>query len=740
MEQPDQGDEKPASCVSSQEKRQSISKVDELDQPSCGYGKWRPDCLQCFAVGKWFVFFACLMTLLQSMVGTGYTRSVVTTIEKRFQLNSSTSGFIISCYEMGALLVVTFVSYFGGKGHRPKWIAVGSLLMFLGTFVFTVPHFAGTRYIIDSVKNKTGPNVCEHEGMRLENPTSCEDDRISHSVYVLIFVAAQLLLGFGTSPIFTLGTTYVDDNVPRKDSALYMGILYCMGAIGPALGFVFGAAALTLYVDFGSIKQEDIPVDPSDARWVGAWWAGYVFIGIAIAATSIPLFGFPKKLKKIETEEEQTINTNNEESGDTQMKFTSGKFSDLPRAVLSLFLNPVYICITMAGAMEVAIATGFITFMPKFIETQYSLSPSSASLLTGTLIPGAAGGTVFGGFLVRKFNMNTLGTARLSMICIFISFLCYSAFFPLHCNTLSLAGVSVGYEANIFEIQEAPEFYNVTSGCNFQCGCTSDAYQPVCGINGITYFSPCHAGCEQTVIGVGEDGGLIMNFTNCACISEYFVNEVTPSDYSLTNYATYGRCERDCSTGLGLFMAVLISVVVITAITQIPIIMTTLRCVAEPEKPLALGMQFVLIKALSYVPAPMYYGKVIDNTCMLWETVCGDEGSCWEYDLERFRFVYLGLSLGLKFLSLIFVTLAFIICKKKYNRMNKKEAPTKEEEGQRMSHISQEFQNGAAVGHPVKLNDCVDNDHLLPLVYIQACTDNVPLPRPQSTMSFESSV
>ena len=34
--------------------------------------------------------------------------------------------------------------------------------------------------------------------------------------------------------------------------------------------------------------------------------------------------------------------------------------------------------------------------------------------------------------------------------------------------------------------------------------------QPVCGANGLTYFSPCHAGC--TSFGANSD-----NYTNCAC-------------------------------------------------------------------------------------------------------------------------------------------------------------------------------------------------------------------------------
>lgn len=41
----------------------------------------------------------------------------------------------------GNLLVIAFVSYFGAKLHRPKIIAVGCLLMSVGTFLIALPHF-----------------------------------------------------------------------------------------------------------------------------------------------------------------------------------------------------------------------------------------------------------------------------------------------------------------------------------------------------------------------------------------------------------------------------------------------------------------------------------------------------------------------------------------------------------------------------------------------------------------------
>ena len=43
---------------------------------------------------------------------------------------------------------------------------------------------------------------------------------------------------------------------------------------------------------------------------------------------------------------------------------------------------------------------------------------------------------------------------------------------------------------------------DMTTSCNSACSCGQEAYTPVCGADGQTYFSPCHAGCKETFLEV----------------------------------------------------------------------------------------------------------------------------------------------------------------------------------------------------------------------------------------------
>lgn len=70
-----------------------------------------------------------------------YFVSVITTIEKLFQIQSKTTGIIMSATEIGQIGSSLLLTYYGGQGHRPKWIAWGMILFAVSSFTCSMPHF-----------------------------------------------------------------------------------------------------------------------------------------------------------------------------------------------------------------------------------------------------------------------------------------------------------------------------------------------------------------------------------------------------------------------------------------------------------------------------------------------------------------------------------------------------------------------------------------------------------------------
>lgn len=184
----------------------------------CGWQAFTPKCLQVFNTPKGFLFFLCAASFLQGMTVNGFINTVITSIERRFDLHSYQSGLIASSYDIAACLCLTFVSYFGGNGHKPRWLGWGVLVLGIGSLVFALPHFTAGRYEVE-MDEGLGTGMC----LTNQSHVECKDSASGLSSYRLIFMLGQLLHGVGATPLYTLGVTYLDENVKSSYSPIYIG-------------------------------------------------------------------------------------------------------------------------------------------------------------------------------------------------------------------------------------------------------------------------------------------------------------------------------------------------------------------------------------------------------------------------------------------------------------------------------------------------------------------------------------
>ncbi|XP_052556971.1 solute carrier organic anion transporter family member 4C1 isoform X2 [Tympanuchus pallidicinctus] len=596
----------------------------ETEEGPCGWGRCAPKALQFCNTPEGYLVAYSLLAIFQGVVVNGLINVSITTIEKRYELNSSLTGLISASYDIAFCVLSLFVSFFGERGHKPRWLAFSAFMLGLGSLVFSLPHFSSGKYHHGAKLEDT----CQISGTSSANFTCSTRTKSSLSNYLYVFILGQLLLGVGGTPLYTLGTAFIDDSVPKHKSSLYIGIGYAMSLLGPAIGYVLGGQLLNIYID---IKiPESTQMDQDDPRWLGAWWIGFLVCFFAIWFLIIPFSCFPKYLPgtaKIQAEKvSETHNDGSEALVET--KNIGKNFKDFPIALLILLKNPVLMSLILASTSEALVATGFATFLPKFIENQFGMTSSFSATLGGlVLVPAAAIGQVISGILVSKYKMDCKNIIKFIIGTCSVAFLLNTVFLVAKCGNEPFAGVS--------------ETYN--------------GYYPVCGRDEVQYFSPCFAGCTSSNLSNKKK-----TYYNCSCIGK-LKRENASEDFLFE--AISGKCSTRCKH-LPLFLIYFFFAVVFTFMAVTPSTVAVLRCVPDKQRSFALGVQSVFLRLLGTVPGPILFGFAIDKSCSLWDVdECKTKGACWVYDNEKMAYLLMSMSAACKIITIIFVIMAVFLYK-----------------------------------------------------------------------------
>uniref|UniRef100_A0A8C2XTC1 Solute carrier organic anion transporter family member n=1 Tax=Cyclopterus lumpus TaxID=8103 RepID=A0A8C2XTC1_CYCLU len=614
----------------------------------------------CFSNIKIFLISECALMLAQGTVGA-YLVSVLTTLERRFNLQSADVGVIASSFEIGNLALILFVSYFGAKAHRPRLIGCGGIIMALGALLSALPEFLTKQYEIGKMwRTEVG---------RDQGEDAVCNNRTNTNMMYLLLIGAQVLLGIGATPVQPLGVAYIDDHVKKKDSSLYIGILFSTLVFGPACGFILGSLCTKFYVDAIFIDTDHLGITPEDPRWIGAWWAGFLLCGALLFCSALFMFGFPQSLPTSEREEgadsEQVMLPPSLSADYETPKPSNGvarnhepansptccqQLRVIPKVTKHLLSNPVFTCIVLAACMEIAVVAGFAAFLGKYLEQQFNLTTSSANQLLGmTAIPCACLGIFMGGLLVKKLNLSALGAIRMAMLVNLISTACYVSILFLGCDTGPVAGVTDS------AVGEKPE-----AQCISHCNCFTSSISPVCGSNGVTYLSACLAGCTQT--GSARTNLVFFssqNLTGCACVS--------PNSELAT--AVPGKCPMPgCQESFLIFLCVICACSLVGAMAQTPSVIILIRTVSPELKSYALGVLFLLLRLLGFIPPPLIFGAGIDSTCLFWSSDCGARGACLLYDNVAYRHLYVSLAIILKGVAFLLYATTWYCLRRNYKK------------------------------------------------------------------------
>uniref|UniRef100_A0A3B4ZC64 Solute carrier organic anion transporter family member n=1 Tax=Stegastes partitus TaxID=144197 RepID=A0A3B4ZC64_9TELE len=613
----------------------------------CGWGALTPKAIQVFNTPRWVLFFLCVASFLQGMIINGFINTVVTSIERRFDLRSYQAGLIASTYDIAACVCLAFVSYFGGTGHKPRWLGWGMLIMALGSLVFALPHFTTPPYQV---------NLPEQTGMCSANRTSpCQDEEGGGlSSYRFVLMLGQFLHGVGATPLYTLGVTYLDENVNSNYAPVYIGIFYTAAIVGPAAGYLLGGYFLNIYTEIHLTTE----MTPENPHWVGAWWIGFLAGGAAALLVAFPILGYPRQLPGSQEYVSMRVSEAHQLKDGSHTTASDPQFGksvkDMPRSVLLLLKNPTFLFLCLAGATEATLIAGMSTFGPKFLESQFSLSASEAATWFGYMVvPAGGGGTFLGGYIVKRLNLRCRGIIRFCMMCAMVSLLAIFIFL-IHCPNVPMAGVTAPYQSGLMGKQQLDHSsldLSLTVDCNANCSCVRELYNPVCGADGVMYYSPCHAGCtsiNHTDVSTGKQV-----YSGCRCV----VGNVS---WGEEGFALAGKCGSSCHH-MPTFLSLLFIIIFFTFLCSIPALTATLRCVPDSQRSFGLGIQWIVVRTLGGIPGPIAFGSVIDISCMLWQDQCGEQGSCYLYHNSAMSRYTLVAGIIYKVLGTVFFLVASIL-------------------------------------------------------------------------------
>ena len=308
----------------------------------------------------------------------------ISTLERRYSFSSTLAGVLVGAYDFTIVISVLFVSYIGGKVHKPRCIGISLIIISIGNFIIASPQFFFGTYKIGSETD------LRYEGCLTNTAIISEDDCSTTTIGAyLIILIGQIFIGIGSSALLTVAIAYIDEIVYPKFVSLHVGTVLMLNVVGAAIGYLLGSSLLSIYVD----PWVDTELTPTDLNWVGAWWLSFIIMGALGLVVSVFLLMFPKwlpdsHLVRAERAKEMAKVHSSQFANEDTLTLLVKEF---PIQIKNLLTNVSFMFTSFAIAMIFIVKDGIIAFGPKYVESMFRVTATVAGLLAGGIGITAAG-------------------------------------------------------------------------------------------------------------------------------------------------------------------------------------------------------------------------------------------------------------------------------------------------------------------------------------------------------------
>ncbi|XP_055706090.1 solute carrier organic anion transporter family member 74D-like [Phlebotomus papatasi] len=606
---------------------------------TCGIGPFNWPFLQKFANKNVYVVISGISGAV-FMSRFTYFYGTISTIEKRFKIPNRIIGLWSIGHEMVMIFVAICVTYLAGKGHKPRWIGIGLIATSISCLLMAFPHFiygggSAESFTLEygsdhntydrdhTLEREKRKDLCNSD---IDYAAKCDTDE-GHTEPQIIFFAAQMIAGIGSALFSSLSSIYMDDNVKKENTPFLISIMFFLGMTGPLLGFALAGLCVKLFVSPSLTPT----IADNDPRWVGSWWLGWIVLSSILIMFSIMVCLFPKIMPSAARRKRLAILQGKSQANEDVIP---ASWNDFLGTIKRLLTNKIYVLYNITGLFSVYGMEPYFMYTPKYIESLYQKTPTESNFYTGTVGFIFTGiGTILSGFVMSRYKPSAKKIVIWNCVISFVCVMCNLTYSQLGCT----AKESV-FDANTLSIQ---------SSCIENCNCDFVQYAPVCGEDNKTYISACHAGCRDRI---DLEGNSTKLYINCTCIAS-----ALPEGGS----ATEGACPIDCKKEFTVFLVTMSFLRLMVATGMASNFLLCMRCVAEKDKTVSLGLSMAFYSILGFMPIPVVFGALVDSTCDLWGKTCTTSGNCWLYNGPSLRYL---LNLTTSFSNSIAFCLNIVLC------------------------------------------------------------------------------